>query len=991
MFPLRRRRNHDESRESIEQRGVERQYDGCRSCRCHHMAGDRWYALLLDFELAKIQNVPYNIRRVAAALVRTGPHYFVRSCFTIYIYNNINQTSGIVCGPPKRALQELTRENDDWKVSLGLVSGLPKSANKQKMQYTKLETALIFSQTKRGTSARSNMMNSMIRLGYTPTTKRKLQDLMKDISDGKVISNQFWPQAVSKASPTECISIRSATLDRIGMDNIKYCDDSGWYRDAKSNWRSKECNPEDVSRDGRCVKCNVAYRNINSARHPHLFQETTKPKNINSLLPSESAIATAISARLKDINDSMILDDRILAEAAGLMSMKECFAVELATSKVFLVCKECTAHRVCRKRSDNSVFCPTCQLRINHVKQRDKRREENHANRVSPTSTVPWTSLTDSEIKIRAAKANIQRRSRATAIKRMKQKIANHKVEMALSEELLDHMDESLNYARNNKDKLRDSIESSLLELMRDEAKKMGDSDDEDLITEEETKDLVDFVAESMRNHIHKLGLLPISNMQKTSEVKSTTIFLNKWSKMDASEAKRPFSWKTLCEISSHLYQQLGVSIQQQLTVKEESDSIGFMPAVAKHLKTVLSNCSFDKQQQLAAEISSFEWLANVHQIFNATLMNTELFLSWSNINSMVANRETIKANVALGNNKMYLPIDVGDSYTGKKIGPDELIKFHAAREQKVDDVVTKYKQRHTFQYHLPSKAFPPVATSMLNPTMLKYEQESLRRLAARELPKGYLSELLDMDFCKQWIQMSVQSTMGSWFDVLLEDTQTLPDANEFESFCRQVQYKLFQVSVHSISHRNNDDYSFEYAVHQFHRSAEFAEMCLQHLPGRISEFHPGCVVLCLSLARMHTIWLKQALLDTRREHNPALFGTSVTSNLTLTEANSEVNRFLGWSTFSAMSVSFSKDTSDHRKCRKVVSSMILREREMTDEYVNEYYDPNMAMLNRGGLTLINSQFFKWGKKLMCAVRNAYSEDHITQDPQGSFGQAQDK
>ncbi|KAL7527064.1 hypothetical protein ACHAWF_006565 [Thalassiosira exigua] len=141
----------------------------------------------------------------------------------------------------------------------------------------------------------------------------------------------------------------------------------------------------------------------------------------------------------------------------------------------------------------------------------------------------------------------------------------------------------------------------------------------------------------------------------------------------------------------------------------------------------------------------------------------------------------------------------------------------------------------------------------------------------------------------------------------------------------------------------------------------------------------------------MHTTWLKQALLDTRREHNPALFGTSVKSNLTSTEANSEVNRFLGWSTFSAMSTSFSKDTSDHRKSRKVVSCMILRERELTDEYVNEYYDPNMAMLNRGGLTLINSQFFKWGKKLMCAVRNAYSEDHITQDPQGSFGQAQDK
>ncbi|KAL7524394.1 hypothetical protein ACHAWF_004194 [Thalassiosira exigua] len=116
------------------------------------------------------------------------------------------------------------------------------------------------------------------------------------------------------------------------------------------------------------------------------------------------------------------------------------------------------------------------------------------------------------------------------------------------------------------------------------------------------------------------------------SEVKETTVNLNKWSKMDASEAKRPFSWKTLCEISSHIYQLLGVSVKEQLRSKEENRGPGFMPAVAKHLRTVLSTQSEEKRKHLAAEVSSFEWLANVYQIFNATMLNTELFLSWRNI-----------------------------------------------------------------------------------------------------------------------------------------------------------------------------------------------------------------------------------------------------------------------------------------------------------------------------------------------------------------------
>ncbi|KAL7537399.1 hypothetical protein ACHAXR_010210 [Thalassiosira sp. AJA248-18] len=116
------------------------------------------------------------------------------------------------------------------------------------------------------------------------------------------------------------------------------------------------------------------------------------------------------------------------------------------------------------------------------------------------------------------------------------------------------------------------------------------------------------------------------------SDVRESTVFLNKWSKMDASEAKRPFSWKTLAEISSHLYTKLGVTKSEQLS-KEKHGLIGYMPAVAIHLKSILKEKPPPDAEILAPSISSFEWLANVHEIFNATLMNTKgLFLQWHNI-----------------------------------------------------------------------------------------------------------------------------------------------------------------------------------------------------------------------------------------------------------------------------------------------------------------------------------------------------------------------
>ena len=74
-----------------------------------------------------------------------------------------------------------------------------------------------------------------------------------------------------------------------------------------------------------------------------------------------------------------------------------------------------------------------------------------------------------------------------------------------MSNKLLDHLNESLECAQNNKNALGATIESGLLELLTEEAEKCG-SNVEVSITKAETKQLIDFIAESMKNHLHKLN-----------------------------------------------------------------------------------------------------------------------------------------------------------------------------------------------------------------------------------------------------------------------------------------------------------------------------------------------------------------------------------------------------------------------------------------------------------------------------------------------------
>ena len=85
------------------------------------------------------------------------------------------------------------------------------------------------------------------------------------------------------------------------------------------------------------------------------------------------------------------------------------------------------------------------------------------------------------------------------------------KVEMELMEETLTTMKEAFAYASSEQgcSPHDASIEVILLELMKEESKRNGSNIDELTWSKEETKELCDNVAESMRNLIHNANGKP--------------------------------------------------------------------------------------------------------------------------------------------------------------------------------------------------------------------------------------------------------------------------------------------------------------------------------------------------------------------------------------------------------------------------------------------------------------------------------------------------
>ena len=82
--------------------------------------------------------------------------------------------------------------------------------------------------------------------------------------------------------------------------------------------------------------------------------------------------------------------------------------------------------------------------------------------------------------------------------------------------------------------------------------------------------------------------------------------------------------------ILNNLYDQLHAPMIARFDIGKHG-ALGFMPAAAKHLQELVKSENH-LVDVLSPKISSFEWMANVHDIYNAILMNTDILIKRNNI-----------------------------------------------------------------------------------------------------------------------------------------------------------------------------------------------------------------------------------------------------------------------------------------------------------------------------------------------------------------------
>ncbi|EJK73782.1 hypothetical protein THAOC_04576 [Thalassiosira oceanica] len=169
-------------------------------------------------------------------------------------------------------------------------------------------------------------------------------------------------------------------------------------------------------------------------------------------------------------------------------------------------------------------------------------------------------------------------------------------------------------------------------------------------------------------------------------------------------------------------------------------------------------------------------------------------------------------------------------------------------------------------QYYASTTAAPKQAGRAKKTSGIMYSA------AGRQLPTCFASVLANDDKFKQWIQLSSGRPLETWMQDFFATNLDGASSRKFDRVCRRIMMKLLAYTGIAITKRKskNTDYSFEFQLHCFHRSTEFDDI-IKDLPGNLSQYRPGCVVLCMILAEMHQNWLTMALEQYYRKTNPAL------------------------------------------------------------------------------------------------------------------------
>ena len=130
---------------------------------------------------------------------------------------------------------------------------------------------------------------------------------------------------------------------------------------------------------------------------------------------------------------------------------------------------------------------------------------------------------------------------------------------------------------------------------------------------------------------------------------------------------------------------------------------------------------------------------------------------------------------------------------------------------------------------------------------------------------------------------------------------RTVDGRMKFDDCCRAIMMEFLQFFLEAVKKRKSRSASYKFDVYQFLCSDQLDNITEHYLPVTQATVQPCCFIMVMSLDRLLSTFVTEALHDLMRSRFPALFKKEDGEYLTPAEINSEVNRFLGWAILSAI------------------------------------------------------------------------------------------
>ena len=105
-------------------------------------------------------------------------------------------------------------------------------------------------------------------------------------------------------------------------------------------------------------------------------------------------------------------------------------------------------------------------------------------------------------------------------------------------------------------------------------------------------------------------------------------------------------------------------------------------------------------------------------------------------------------------------------------------------------------------------------------------------------------------------MSLSLNTPTGEWFTHFLELTVHKAGAEVFEKACKSIHDKLLEISAQSLRNRKVVTTSFEYDLHEYHRSTKFVQLCSDLLPGRLADQAPPRLCHVVFVTGLHALFL---------------------------------------------------------------------------------------------------------------------------------------